>query len=146
MAKIALIQGPNLNLLGAREMEHYGTDTLEQIHQNLAERFAQHDIRPFQSNHEGALIDEIQRAKTWADGIVINLGAYTHTSYACRDAIKATGLLCVEVHLSQIYAREEFRHTSTIAPVCAAQVTGFGAHSYVLGVEGLIHLLAKGSR
>jgi 3-dehydroquinate dehydratase-2 len=138
MALIALIHGPNLNLLGTRETSVYGADTLDTIEKRLRGEFSAHEIRSFQSNHEGALIDCIHTAREWADGIVINPGAYTHYSYALRDAIAAVRLPTVEVHLSNIHAREPFRHTSVLAPVCLGQICGFGWRSYVLGVQALL--------
>lgn len=141
MAKIALIHGPNLNLLGTREPGVYGALTLAAVEERVRAAFPQHDIRSFQSNGEGALIDFIHAARDWADGIVINPGAYTHYSYALRDAIAAVGLPAVEVHLSNVHTREEFRHRSVIAPVCVGQIAGFGWRSYVLGVQALLGVL-----
>jgi 3-dehydroquinate dehydratase-2 len=145
--KVLVLHGPNLNLLGRREPEIYGHTTLAGIDSALRERAAELDVelRIVQSNHEGALVDEIQSAGGWAAegevGILINAAAYTHTSVALRDAISAVDLPAVEVHLSNIYKREEFRHRSLIAPVCVGQVAGFGAHSYILGLEALVHVL-----
>ena len=143
---ILVLHGPNLNLLSVRETEVYGTLTLAEVNQRLGDHAAEHDIvlRVFQSNSEGALIDAIHEARGWAQGIVINPGAYTHTSYAIRDAVAAVKLPTVEVHLSNVHAREEFRHRSVIAPVCVGQICGFGWRSYILGVEALRHLLASG--
>jgi len=142
--KVLVLHGPNLNLLGQREPGVYGTTTLEEINAQLLERARQHgaELRFVQSNHEGALIDAMHKAIDWADGLLINPGAYTHTSYALRDAIAAVGLPAVEVHLSNIYAREPFRHQSVIAPVCLGQVSGFGPRSYLLGLDGLLATLS----
>lgn len=143
MSTIALIHGPNLNLLGTREPTIYGNMTLEKIEQKLRENLGdQHELRSLQSNHEGALIDFIHGAREWANGIVINAGAYTHYSYALRDAISAVKLPTIEVHLSNIHARETFRHTSVIAPVCVGQICGFGWRSYALGVQALLDYLS----
>jgi len=142
--KILILHGPNLNLLGTREPDLYGALTLAEINQRLRKYAAAQgiELRTFQSNSEGAIIDAIHEAQEWTDGIVINPGAYTHTSYAIRDAIAAVGVPTVEVHLSNIYAREPFRHRSVIAPVCVGQIAGFGWRSYILGLEALCQLLA----
>ena len=139
MSKIAIIHGPNLNLLGTRETHIYGDMTMQKINQALIEAAGDaHELRPFQSNHEGAIIDFIHEARDWADGILINPGAFTHYSYAIRDAIASVKLPTVEAHLSNIHTREEFRHTSVLVPVCLGQVCGFGWRSYLLGLQALI--------
>lgn len=138
--KILFLNGPNLNLLGQREPEIYGRTTLADIEAQVRERAAalkvEIDFR--QSNLEGELVDWIQQAKGKFDVIVINAAAYTHTSIALRDAIAASGVPTIEIHLSNVHAREEFRHKSLIAPVCRGQITGFGQKSYVLGLEAAV--------
>ncbi len=147
MTTILVLHGPNLNLLGKREPSVYGSLTLEQIDARLLEYARQQGIslRTFQSNHEGALVDALHKAMGWADGVVFNPGAYTHTSYALRDAISATGLPVVEVHMSNVHAREEFRHRSMLAPVCVGQVVGFGWRSYLTGIYALQGYLSERS-
>ena len=138
--KIFVINGPNLDMLGTREPEIYGSDALESINRELAEYCKTVGVEPefYQSNSEGALIDIIHSARGNADGIVINAGAYTHYSIAIRDAIAAVELPCVEVHLSNIHRREEFRHTSLLSAVCTGVICGFGRNVYRLAVEALI--------
>ena len=141
--KIMVIQGPNLNMLGVREQNIYGPMKLEQIHEQMR-AFAQQnglDIEFFQSNLEGELVDKIQECLGDADGIIINPAAYTHTSIAIRDAIAAVALPTIEVHISNIHAREEFRQKSLIAPVCAGQIAGFGPFSYHLAMVAMTQIL-----
>jgi 3-dehydroquinate dehydratase-2 len=140
-----VIHGPNLDLLGKREPEIYGKVSLVQINRALKDLAKEKNIELdiVQTNHEGEIVGLIGKAKTKFDGIVINPAAYTHTSIAIRDAIQATKIPTVEVHLSNIYAREEFRHTSLIAPAVKGQVTGFGLHSYTLGLEAILELIKR---
>lgn len=140
MKKILVLHGPNINLTGIREPDTYGRVTLEDINREIQECAAQLGLACdiFQSNHEGVLIDQIHRALEEYDGIVINAGAYTHYSYAIRDAISSVRKPCVEVHMSNIHAREPFRHESVIAPVCIGQVCGFGKESYLLGLRAIL--------
>ncbi len=142
---ILVLHGPNLNLLGTREPEVYGSTTLEGINHSLEKEASrlQVTVSCLQSNHEGNLVDAIHSAVSRYRGIVINAGAYTHTSVAIRDAIAGVGIPTVEVHLSNIYRREEFRHHSFIAPVVIGQISGFGSNSYILGLQALVSYLRK---
>ena len=143
--RVLVVHGPNLNLLGVREPEIYGSTTLEEIHAELAaaaKRWGA-ELEFFQSNHEGALIDRIQESLSWADGILINPGGLTHTSVALRDALTATGLPVVEVHLSNVAAREEFRRHSLVSGIAVGVVAGFGPTSYWLGLQALLDHLEE---
>ena len=144
---IAVIHGPNLNLLGTREPGIYGAETLDKINKEIEQEAKKCGATTefYQSNIEGQLVDYIHSCAGKIDGIVINAGAYTHYSIALRDAIAAVNIPAVEVHLSNIYKREEFRHTSVIAPVCIGQISGFGAYSYILGLHALLHALGLAS-
>lgn len=144
MKKILLIHGPNLNLLGEREPGIYGRDTMATINAEVVDKCQKNgmDCVVFQSNSEGAIIDRIHAARADCDAIILNAGAYTHYSIAIRDAIAAVRLPVVEVHLSNVHAREDFRHVSVIGPVCAGVIAGFGKNSYLLAVDAVKELLA----
>ncbi len=137
---VLVIHGPNINLIGKRETGVYGNVTFEEINNMIKAKAQELDITVeiFQSNHEGAIIDKIHSAAETADALIINPGAYTHYSYAIRDAITAVNIKAVEVHLSNIHKREPFRSVSVTAPVCQGQISGFGAKSYILGLESLL--------
>jgi len=143
--KIAVIQGPNLNMLGTREQQVYGPMKLEQIHAQMKEVATQNgvEIEFFQSNLEGEIVDKIQECYGEAHGIIINAAAYTHTSIAIRDAIAAVSIPTIEVHISNIHRREEFRKTNMIAPVCASSVVGFGPFGYHLAMMGMLQILGE---
>jgi len=138
--KVLVLHGPNLNLSGTREQEIYGSMTLDEINAQLTEKGLELGVKVtcLQSNIEGVLIDALQDARSWANGMVFNPGGYTHTSVALRDAVAAIGIPVVEVHLSNVYAREEFRHRSLLSPVCKGKIVGFGWQSYLLGLRVLV--------
>jgi 3-dehydroquinate dehydratase-2 len=140
MKKVLVINGPNLNMLGIREPEVYGETSLDAINTRVASEaeVMRIDVEFFQSNSEGEIIDAIHSAHGEADGIILNAGAYTHYSYAIRDAVASVDAPCVEVHLSNIYSRDDFRKTSVIAPVCIGQISGFGIKSYLLALRALL--------
>ncbi|MDD5359955.1 MAG: type II 3-dehydroquinate dehydratase [Sulfurovaceae bacterium] len=141
--KITVIQGPNLNMLGIREQGVYGSIKLDDIHAQMEQIAKQNnvDVEFFQSNLEGEIVDKIQECLGDSDGIIINPAAYTHTSIAIRDAIAAVSLPAIEVHLSNIHQREEFRHKSLVAPVCAGQILGMGPYGYHLAMIGMVQIL-----
>lgn len=145
MKNILVLHGPNLNLLGQREPNVYGRVDLAEINRRVTAAGLEMGfvVRAEQSNHEGALIDLLHEARNWAQGVIFNAGGYTHTSVALRDAISAIMLPVVEVHLSNVAAREDFRHVSMIAPVCVGSISGFGWYSYVLALYALRDLLAE---
>jgi 3-dehydroquinate dehydratase-2 len=138
--KVLILHGPNINLTGTRETEIYGTMTLEEINARLVEQGQEIGIKVIcqQSNHEGALIDALHEARKWADGVVFNPGGYSHTSVALRDAVAAIDIPVIEVHMSNIYAREGFRHQSFISSVCKGKIVGFGWKYYLLGLKVII--------
>ncbi len=146
--KILVLHGPNLNQLGRREPEIYGSITLDQVNTALKEKAAELGaaIDSFQSNHEGELIDKIQAASAAYNGILINPAAFTHYSYALREALAAAALPLVEVHLSNIFAREAFRSHSVVSPVAAGVICGFGINSYPLGLEALVQVIGEGGK
>jgi 3-dehydroquinate dehydratase-2 len=148
MRKVLVIHGPNLNLLGEREPNVYGSTTLEEINQTLQETASKSgvELKVFQSNHEGELVEAIQNARNWADVIIINPAAYTHTSVAIRDALSAIAVPAIEVHLSNIHARENFRQASYVSPVVVGQVSGFGKNSYLLALQAAILIPLKDAK
>ncbi len=143
MTEILIINGPNLNLLGVREPGVYGIDTLDKINAELMEECQKLDISPefFQSNHEGDIIDKLHQARENKNAVILNAGAFTHYSYAIRDAIAAIKIPVVEVHLSNVHAREEFRQKSVIAPVCCGSISGFGKYSYFLALFAVSNIV-----
>ena len=145
---VLVLHGPNLNLLGTREPDVYGTTTLAEIDAGLVTLGAQlgAEVTAHQSSHEGALVDLVHSARDTADGILINAGAYTHTSIALRDALAAVAVPAVEVHLSNVHARESFRRRSHLSPVCVGSVVGFGADSYALGLRALLGYLGRAKK
>jgi len=143
--RILVLNGPNLNLLGVREPEIYGTMTLSELEEEVR-RAAETRGVVLQSNQEGTLIDRLHQARGWADVVLLNAGGLTHTSVSLRDAVVGVGIPVIEIHLSNIHAREPFRHRSLIAPVAAGQIVGFGPFSYLLGLEAAIHVVKQQNR
>lgn len=145
MYRIVIIYGPNLNLLGIREPSHYGGTSFDELNEMVSDFCSKNeiDIEIFQSNHEGAIIDKIHRSRKEKDGILINPGAYSHYSYAIRDAITAVNLPTILVHISNTYKRESFRHNDVIAPVCQGIITGFGINGIFLGLKALIDMISE---
>lgn len=145
MKKILVIHGPNLNLLGEREPGIYGDVSFENLNKMIMNKADELGIECeiFQSNHEGAIIDKLHEARKIFDGVAINAGAYTHYSYAIRDAIAAIKIPCIEVHISNVFARDSFRSESVIAPVCRGSISGFGLDSYMLAMTGLCNMIEK---
>ncbi|CCW36191.1 3-dehydroquinate dehydratase [Chthonomonas calidirosea] len=146
--RVLVLQGPNLNLIGSREPDFYGRETFDEINRKIKAKAQELgvEVKILQSNHEGDLVDAIQEARETADGIIINAGALTHYSYAVRDALTAVRLPTVEVHLSNIHAREEFRHRSVIAPVVMGQIVGLGSLGYLLALEAICQLIEQSHR
>ena len=144
--KILVLHGPNLNLLGLREPDIYGASTFDDINRKIQNHAKAHDmeVKIEQSNHEGALIDALHNAVSWADAVVLNAGAFTHYSYAIADAIRAIRLPVVEVHLTNVHAREAWRHKSVIAPAVVGQIAGFGPDSYLLALDAVVATLRQG--
>jgi len=145
MINILVIHGPNLNLLGEREPEWYGNLSLKEINEMITQKAKQLgcEVQIKQSNSEGEIVDLLQKARKWAQGIIINPAAYTHTSIAIRDALSAINLPAVEVHLSNVYKREKFRHKSFVAPACIGQISGLGPQGYLFALEALVNFLQK---
>ena len=137
--KILVIHGPNLNMLGKRDPDIYGLYTLDDVNEFITDYFKKVKLEFYQSNHEGDIVEKIQQADDQFNGVVLNAGAFTHYSYAIRDAIEGISIPVVEVHMSNIAAREDFRHNSVLSPVVMGSIAGFGAYSYVLGVQAIAH-------
>ena len=137
--KVLILHGPNLNMLGKRDPEVYGTRTLDDVNTFISEYFKKVELEFFQSNYEGAIVEKIQEADNTFAGVVLNAGAFTHYSYAIRDAIEAISVPVIEVHISNIAGREEFRHKSVLAPVAMGSIVGLGAYGYVLAIQAIAH-------